>query len=384
MLVFLFVPETFWDRTPRPRSKRPRIRRSVSDIVASSFRGRSSQPVTPSAVHPSASHTVEKPRRDVHVGFAPDVKDEKEDPIDEEHIDDTPASPGDNGETAQSTTVDEKSETPQDYFGLPVRVSPVASRNRSQTRGHAQPQSPNADLEAGLSSPVSRDTSVPPAPLTTQQVYTNNLRTQPQVPYLQSLRIWNGRISHESWIRVLIRPFILFAYPAVAWSSLVYALSVGWLIVLSEAVAEVYRSHETYNFSALSAGLIYISPFVGGLLGSAVAGKVSDVIVRYMSRRNGGVYEPEFRLVMVVPIAITTAMGLMAFGWSVQEKDQWIVPTFFFGVLSFGCSLGSTTAITFCVDSYRQYAAEALVNLNFSKSRFSFDIFVLISTMANC
>ncbi|PUU81736.1 hypothetical protein B9Z19DRAFT_1121875 [Tuber borchii] len=89
-----------------------------------------------------------------------------------------------------------------------------------------------------------------------------------------------------------------------------------------------------------------------------------------MSRRNGGVYEPEFRLVMGIPVAITTAIGLMDFGWSAQERDNWIVPTTFFGLISFGCSLGSTTAINFWVDSYRQYADEALVTLNFSKNVF--------------
>lgn len=61
--------------------------------------------------------------------------------------------------------------------------------------------------------------------------------------------------------------------------------------------------------------------------------------------------------------------SLLRFGWSAQERDNWMVPTFFFGLISFGCSLGSTTAITFCVDSYRQYAGEALVTLNFSKSK---------------
>lgn len=169
----------------------------------------------------------------------------------------------------------------------------------------------------------------------------------------------------------MIRPFILFAYPAVLWSSLVYALAVGWLIVLSESVAHVYQNRESYNFTALQVGLVYISPFVGGVLGTAVAGKVSDLIVRFMARRNDGVYEPEFRLVMALPITITTVIGLMGFGWSAEEKDAWIVPTFFFGVISFGCCLASTTAITFVVDSYRVYAGEALVTLNFSKSKFS-------------
>lgn len=201
--------------------------------------------------------------------------------------------------------------------------------------------------------------------------YTTALRNQPPKTYGQILRPWNGRLSQDNWFRVAYRPLVLFAYPAILWSTLVYSLSIGWLIVLSESVTTIFRSKDSYNFTPLQAGLVYISPFVGGVLGTAVAGKVSDFIVRYMSRRNGGIYEPEFRLVMGIPIMISTSIGLMGYGWSVQERDNFIVPTIFFGIISFGCSLGSTTAITFAVDSYRQYAGEALVTLNFSKSRFT-------------
>ncbi len=207
--------------------------------------------------------------------------------------------------------------------------------------------------------------------------YTAGLREQPVLTFAQQLKPYNGRLHYDNWLKVAIRPFILFCYPAVLWSAVVYACSVGWLIVLSESVSVIYRSRTTYGFSALSTGLIYVSPFIGGILGTAVAGKVSDIIVRYMSKRNGGLYEPEFRLVMAIPITIAQVIGLMGYGWSAYDHDAWIVPTVFFGIISFGCSLGSTTAITFCVDSYRQYAGEALVTLNFSKNIFHGLVFSL-------
>ncbi|KAL1865599.1 hypothetical protein VTK73DRAFT_5138 [Phialemonium thermophilum] len=210
--------------------------------------------------------------------------------------------------------------------------------------------------------------------------YTAALRDQPPLSFTQQLKIFHGRLHKDRWYKVAIRPLILFLYPSVLWSSVVYSCSIGWLIVLSESVAVIYRDADSYNFSALQTGLVYISPFVGGILGTAVAGRVSDVVVKRMAARNGGLYEPEFRLVMAAPIAATTVIGLMGFGWSAQERDRWIVPTIFFGIVSFGCSLGSTTSITFCVDSYRQYAGEALVTLNFSKNIFHGLVFSLFVT----
>lgn len=197
--------------------------------------------------------------------------------------------------------------------------------------------------------------------------YCDHWREREAKSFVQQLRPWHGRLNKDSWLKVMVRPFILFCYPAVLWSSAVYACSVGWLIVVSESVAVIYRE-KYYHFNALGTGLIYLSPFIGGILGTAVAGKVSDIFVKAMAKRNGGLYEPEFRLIMALPIGISTVIGLMGFGWSAEVRDHWIVPTVFLGVISFGCCLGSTTSITFCVDSYRQYAGEALVTLNVSKN----------------
>lgn len=362
VLLFLFVPETFWDRTPRPRarSKRPALYRSVS-----SFRGRRPEPRPDPASEsgPTAEKHAEpsatRARKDVRVGFAGDNLDEK----DGESVN---GRPGDSQEHGDAGAVEEKIDSAES----PIETQPQVAQ---PVPVMVPPEGDTPDLENGRPGPRSpiRSESEEYIPTLSPSVaYTENLRQKPPVPWVHTLRVWNGRLASDKWLRILLRPLILFAYPSVLWSSLVYSLSVGWLIVLSEAVAHIYQDRNTYNFSQLGTGLVYISPFVGGILGTAVAGRVSDMVVRFMSRRNGGVYEPEFRLVMAIPIALCTAAGLMGFGWSAEERNAWIVPTIFFGIVSFGCCLGSTTSITFCVDSYRQYAGEALVTLNFSKSKF--------------
>lgn len=381
VLLFLFVPETFWDRTPRPRQshKRPRLPRSVSDLVTSGFRGRpphakrlegedgdgdGDEPKVLPAAPP-------KKRKDAHVGFVDEPGVEKETQVGSEKVEASTEihAAGDEGAADMRSAMFEK----PDLVGSVPCPTIITAQSR-QTEDTA------ADLEAAkrmAASPARSDSTSRSRSISMAMRYTNRLREQPRIPYLQTLKLWNGRIAHDSWLRVAFRPFILYAYPSVLWSSVVYSLSIGWLIVLSEVVAHVYQSRDSYNFSSIQTGLIYISPFVGALLGTGVAGKVSDIIVRFMARRNGGIYEPEFRLVMAIPIAVSTTIGMMGFGWSAQINDSWIVPTIFFGVVSFGCSLGSTTSITFCVDSYRQYAGEALVTLNFSKNVFHGLVFSL-------
>ena len=443
-LLFFFVPETFWDRTPRPKSRRPTsaTNRTLSSAVVHALHHKAG-PALPGdgavdmrklAIGNSAAAARGEPgtiaarrqqKNDLHVGFAPhsDTRGSA-DPTPDGVMPMTLSSlPLHDASTLTATngSKDGKTPHPPGFYESPSepemhlakstlspanhddawRVTPSGAAPKTpglhsfnspfylgveredtdylQNEHHDAPRIASVMQRAYVDDPKSPEDFVrtpaeaikspmeEPKPLVR---YTTYLKTQPPKTFAQALKPWNGRLRHDRWLHVAFRPFILFAYPAVLWSAMVYSLSVGWLIVLSESVSTIYRSKDTYNFSALGTGLIYLSPFVGGVLGTAVAGKVSDIIIRFMSRRNGGIYEPEFRLVMAGPVAVATCIGLMGFGWSAAERDRWIVPTIFFGIISFGCSLGSTTAITFCVDSYRQYAGEALVTLNFSKSQF--------------
>ncbi|KAF5125064.1 Protein HOL1 [Metarhizium anisopliae] len=345
MLLVLFVPETFWDRTPtRGLLKRPSFFRRFSS------RRSIPPPEPPGAIIPRAIQPVGQENAATALGVG---QGKEEDGRQSE----TPVGPV--GGTTTTMTPDEIQ---------PVVNQPGEHGSQGDGTGKSVEtskvdcvKSSNIDSERGQVS-----TGMAPA----TQAYTHRLRQEPAESFGQQLRPYHGRLNKDKWLKVMVRPFILFAYPSVLWSAAVYSCSIGWLMVICEIMAIIYRDPTSYNFTSLQTGLVYISPFIGGILGTAVAGRVSDIVVRAMSSRNGGLYEPEFRLVMAIPITLATCTGLMGFGWSAEEKDHWIVPTIFFGVLSFGCSLGSTTSITFCVDSYRQYAGEALVTLNFAKNIF--------------
>ncbi|KAK3365100.1 major facilitator superfamily domain-containing protein [Lasiosphaeria ovina] len=385
ILLFFFAPETFWDRAPTPRksrksSSRPNFFRRYSskrDVNQAAHSGLGpAQPneqhtgsevpaeavVTPPAA--AAAGSDSRPKR-AHVGFAP--------PTDERD--------GSSSHGAQEGSASDPTASTSAHHGSASGLSVQPQTPLSPTTPASiippTPGSGRADYFADTDTESQSVSSV--RLVTGRQAYTTTLRTKPAQSFIQQLRPFHGRLNNDKWHKVAIRPLILFSYPAVLWSAVVYACSVGWLIVISESVAVIYRE-EIYDFNALETGLVYLSPFIGGILGTAVAGKVSDVIVKAMARRNGGLYEPEFRLVMAAPVALTTVVGLMGFGWSAQVRDNYMVPTVFFGVVSFGCSLGSTTAITFCVDSYRQYAGEALVTLNFSKNIFHGLVFSLFVT----
>jgi hypothetical protein len=383
VLMFFFVPETFWDRTPRRCSKG---QRTSFASISNAFQKRSPGRERAAWAHQhDISNGKEPIPVDVGTGFLPEGHfSEKAVKADGEAAVGVEPKPHPDNSSEKAATLyttagsaDSRRNPPVQPSQNTISATDLANTEILDTVAAVDLNLNGNPLEMAtdIGNQAPSRPSLPRAVSTMSSLnaagvpqYTSRLRGQPAKTFMQTLKPWNGKLRNENWVLVALRPFVLFAYPAILWSTLVYSLSIGWLIVLSESVSYVYRDKATYNFSSLGTGLVYISPFVGGILGTAVAGKVSDIIVRYMSRRNEGIYEPEFRLVMALPVAISTCIGLMGFGWSAGEKDKWIVPTTFFGIISFGCSLGSTTAITFAVDSYRQFAGEALVTLNFSKS----------------
>lgn len=129
-------------------------------------------------------------------------------------------------------------------------------------------------------------------------------------------------------------------------------------------------------FDEVKVGYLYTGAFIGALLGFALAGIMSDTVVRFMAKRNGGIYEPEFRMILVIPQLIFGCAGLYGFGITANEPETygWFWPDFFFALEVMGMVLGAVASALYIVDAHRDIAIEGFTCLLVFKNILSFGL----------
>lgn len=119
----------------------------------------------------------------------------------------------------------------------------------------------------------------------------------------------------DGWVlKDFYNPFIiLFTFPAITYTALTYGSLLAWFAVTT-SVQATYLFGPPYNFSAAGVGLMNIAPFIGTIPAMWVGGHLNDKSIIWLARRNGGIYEPEMRLWMSIPMAFLTPAGILMFG----------------------------------------------------------------------
>ncbi|KAK4112416.1 MFS general substrate transporter [Canariomyces notabilis] len=181
--------------------------------------------------------------------------------------------------------------------------------------------------------------------------------------YWQSLRVFTGRYSHAPGWKPFLRPVIMLFYPAVMWGFLVYGTVLTWIVVFSVVNGVIFVA-PPYNFTVSQTGLISLSPFIMTIIGEVISGPLNDWICLYLTKKNKGVYEPEFRLPLIIPATILGVVGFFGFGATVQYQTHWVGPVLCFGFANMSLVFASTCVFGYVVDSYREHNEEAFVAIN--------------------
>ncbi|KAF2646076.1 MFS general substrate transporter [Massarina eburnea CBS 473.64] len=196
--------------------------------------------------------------------------------------------------------------------------------------------------------------------------------------YKQQLALFRGRISSDSFWKGVYKPLPLIAYPAVLFSTVVYGSYFTWLLTISVLSVSAFGA-APYNLGPAQIGATNLPLLVVGLIGSPLSGWMADGVAKFMAGRNKGVFEPEFRLTLMLVAAPLATIGFLGFGISVQNGAPLAWPIFFMTIHSLSVPFASQASLTYVIDCHPKDANQAFVTINFTKAIFTF----LATTYAN-
>lgn len=162
----------------------------------------------------------------------------------------------------------------------------------------------------------------------------------------------------------------LFTFPAVTYAAITYGSTLAWFAMMTSLQA-TYMLMPPYNFNAIGIGLMNLAPFVGAVLGFPVGGYLSDKSILWLSKKNGGIYEPEQRLWLALPSVVLGPASILLFGLglayvcytiaplvtihsaNVFQGVHWSCLAIGFGVFGFTISSVSGVSLSYLMDSYQ-------------------------------
>jgi hypothetical protein len=100
------------------------------------------------------------------------------------------------------------------------------------------------------------------------------------------------------------------------------------------------------------------------IIGELISGPLNDWICVFLTKKNKGIYEPEFRLPLMFVSLVLGIVGFYGFGATVEYQTHWIGPVLCFGFANMSLVFSATCVFGYIVDSYREHNEEAFVAIN--------------------
>jgi MFS family permease len=149
-----------------------------------------------------------------------------------------------------------------------------------------------------------------------------------------ALFLGHGRPSRQQWapwqpflgnlLTEFLLPWKLLLFPIVALAAFTVSWSASAFLTLNLTQSQVFAA-PPYNFSSQTVGFFNFATLAGALAGLCTAGPLSDYVAEVLTRRNGGVREPEMRLLAAVPYVAVMIVGNVVVAVGYEKKWPWEV-----------------------------------------------------------
>ncbi|EZF92862.1 hypothetical protein H113_06310 [Trichophyton rubrum MR1459] len=260
------------------------------------------------------------------------------------------------------------------YFFVPETAYKRAQHLNTDFSGDVDRRTARAAARETIEKEADADSAAGPS---SAAVAANSDTAQRDVPrkvtFVESLALFNGRKTDESFWKLLLRPFPLFLHPSIAWACLIQGVIIGWTVFIGVVLAAIFLGPPLW-FTEEQTGYLYTGAFIGSVVGLFLSGLFSDWSANLLIRANKGKYEPEFRIWLVLPQLVFSGIGLFGFGFASGNvsKYGWVIPDVFFMFVLIGMVMGAVASALYIVDAHREIAIESFTCLLVFKNMFSF------------
>ncbi|KAK9783707.1 putative Major facilitator superfamily protein [Seiridium cardinale] len=194
-------------------------------------------------------------------------------------------------------------------------------------------------------------------------------RGKPSKAQFKLFQAYEGSILQELWV-----PWYLHIFPIVEFASFVVSWSASGYLVVNLSQSQAFAA-PPYNYSPQTIGLFNLAVLVGAILGLLTNGPWSDWIAAYLTKRNGGIREPEMRLPAMIPYILLMIVGSVVTSVGYDYHWPWQVIV----IIGWGC-LGMQVAAlpaivsTYAIDSYKPVTGSLFVAITVNKNVWGYGV----------
>ncbi|KIW06700.1 uncharacterized protein PV09_02400 [Verruconis gallopava] len=154
----------------------------------------------------------------------------------------------------------------------------------------------------------------------------------------------------------------VFTFPAVLFAGLQWGAQDAWLTFYLTLEEDNWYG-PPWNYTDAQDAIMNVPCIIGSFIGCIWGGYCSDLFVRWMAKRNGGIAEAEHRLWFMFPAAIISPIGLILFGVGTNNGWSWPVPYVGLGFIGFGWGCAGDLSMAYLMDCYPDMVLEGMVGV---------------------
>ncbi|KAI1619268.1 major facilitator superfamily domain-containing protein, partial [Exophiala viscosa] len=183
---------------------------------------------------------------------------------------------------------------------------------------------------------------------------------RPKKTYWQELSVYNGAFVEDSIIKMVLACLAILLNLGALYQIISTGIIIAWYVAVAILTGVIFAI-PPYLLGTATIGYLSTGPLIGGFLGCLVPFLISAPMIRFLTRKNRGVYEPEFCLLPISVGGLAIVAGLLGWGFAIKNLQSIYVVAFLWGLMLFGMSLVATFTTQWALDAYRQHSTELFV-----------------------